>query len=290
MIELKWVLYSSGYLAFAVLFLLVAKKLFDVLTPFSVDKQLTEKDNPAVGVLVTGFLLGVTAVICGVFAGEGPQTPSLSAFGEEIGPVALYGGIGIVLLFLAGIINDKVVLRRFSNRKEIIESKNSAVAVIMAATYVGSGLVIAGGISGSVDLISLLAAFAASQVLLVVFAMIYQMATSYDDQKELGGRKNVPAGIAFGGNMLAYSLILMKGAIMDPANVEAWTWTDRLTHIGYYALAGCVLLMITRIVNDRLFLPKARISKEIVKDRNLNAGFMEAGLALAMGSAMVFCL
>lgn len=289
MTELSWVLYSTGYLVFAVVFLLIAKKLFDLVTPFSVDVQLTAKDNTAVGILMTGFLLGVTAVICGVFMGDGPESPSFEAFGEEIVPVALYGGIGMVLLFLAGIINDKVVLRKFSNRKEIIESHNSAVAVIMAATYIGSGLVIAGGICGSADIVSLLVSFAIGQVALVVFAIVYQFATSYDDQKELGENKNVAAGIAFGGNLLAYSLILMRGVSMDAA-VEEWTWPDRLLHIAYYAVAGCVLLVITRIVNDRLFLPKARISKEIVEDRNLNAGFMEAGLALAMGAAMVFCL
>jgi uncharacterized membrane protein YjfL (UPF0719 family) len=61
-------------------------------------------------------------------------------------------------------------------------------------------------------------------------------------------------------------------------------------NVGYYAVAGLVLLIITRIINDRLFLPKAKISKEIVEDRNINAGLMEAGIALAMGSAMVFCL
>jgi uncharacterized membrane protein YjfL (UPF0719 family) len=289
MTELLWVLYSTGYLVFAIVLLLLAKKAFDLATPFSVNVQLTEKDNTAVGILMAGFLLGVTAVICGVFFGEGPETPSLAAFWKEIVPTALYGSIGIVLLFLSGIINDKVILREFSNQKEIIESRNSAVAIMMAATYVGSGLVIAGGICGSADIISMLVAFLLGQIAMVAFAIAYQLATSYDDQKELGENKNIAAALAFGGNLLAYSLILMKGVSMDSA-VEEWTWPDRLLNIAYYAVAGCALLLITRLVNDFLFCPKARISKEIVTDRNLNAGLMEAALALAMGSAMVFCL
>lgn len=290
MTELMWILYSTGYLVFAIIFLLVAKKLFDLLTPFSVDIQLTEKDNPAVGILIAGFLLGVTAVICGVFIGEGPNEPSLSAFLEEIGPVAIYGFIGMLLLFMAGIINDKIVLREFSNRKEIIESRNSAVAVIVAATYIGSGLVIAGGIRGSINVLSAMISFAVGQIALVIFAILYQAATQYDDQKELGEQKNIAAGVAFGGNLLAYSLILMKGVSMRLDMLEVWNWSDRLLNVAYYAAAGCVLLILTRIINDRLFLPKARLSKEIVQDRNLSAGLMEAGLAIAMGSAMVFCL
>ena len=290
MTELMWVLYSSGYLVFAIVFLLIGKKLFDLVTPYSVNVQLTEKDNPAVGILVVGFLLGITAVICGVFTGEGPEVPSMSAFLEEIGAVVIYGFIGMLLLFIAGIINDKIVLREFSNQKEIIESRNSAVAVIMAATYIGSGLIIAGGIRGSINIVSMLVSFGISQVALTVFAILYQVATKYDDQEEIGKNKNLAAGLAFSGNVIAYSLILMKGVSMRMDMLEEWGWSDRFLNVGYYAIAGFVLLIITRIINDRLFLPNAKISKEIVKDRNLNAGLMEAGIALAMGSAMVFCL
>ena len=56
MTEIYWVLYSAGYLLFAVIFLLFAKKLFDGLTSYSVNTQLTAKDNPAVGLLLSGFL------------------------------------------------------------------------------------------------------------------------------------------------------------------------------------------------------------------------------------------
>jgi uncharacterized membrane protein YjfL (UPF0719 family) len=289
MVDLFWVLYSASYLVFAILFLLVAKKIFDLATPFSVNVQLTEKDNTAVGILMAGFLLGVTAIICGAFFGDSEGTPSWGMFLDEIVPVIIYGGIGIGLLFLSGIVNDKVILREFSNGKEIIESHNSAVAVVMASTYVGSGLVIAGGICGSVDIISLLVAFVIGQVTLVAYAVVYQKCTSYDDQEELGKNKNLAAGLAFGGNLIAYSLILMKGMSMEPG-VEDWTWPDRLLNIVYYAVAGFVLLLLTRIANDRLFLPKAKVSKEIVEDRNLNAGLMEAALAIAMGAAMVWCL
>ena len=98
------------------------------------------------------------------------------------------------------------------------------------------------------------------------------------------------AALAYGGNLIAYGLILMKGLSMDPYAMETWTWQDRLVHAGYYAVVGGALLAVTRIINDVLFLPKAKLSKEIVEDRNLNAGLMAATLALSMGAAMVFCL
>ena len=290
MTEWMWILYSSGYLAFAILFLLAARTLFDFLTPYSVNIHLTEKDNPAAGIFIVGLLLGVAAIICGVFYGEGTEEPTLAIFLEEITEVAIYGGVGLVLLLLAGMINDKIVLRKFSNRKEIIEAENSAVAIVVAVTYVGSGLIIAGGICGSVNVLSMLVAVAIGQVALVLFAMLYQWATSYDDQKELGENQNVAAGLAFGGNLLAYSLVLMKGLSMDVYALDEWTRADKLLNVAYYALAGGLLLVATCWINDRLFFPKARMRKEIVEDRNVNAGLLEAGLAIAMGAAMVFCL
>lgn len=288
--ELLWLAYSSGYLVFAIIFLLIAKKVFDILTPYSINVQMTEKDNPAIGIMLVGFLLGVAAVICGLFAGPTVDEPTLGLFLDEMIEVAIYGAIGIVLLLIAGKINDTIILRMFSNRKEIIEKQNKAVAIVVASTYIGSGLIIAGGVKSSVDIFSMLVAFAVGQIALVVFAIIYQKSTSYNDQKELGERKNSAAGLAFGGNILAYALILMKGLVIDTAATEPWTWHDRLRNLGYYAIAGLVLLVIARVVNDVLFFPKVKITKEIVEDRNTNAGLMEAAIAVSMGSAMVFCL
>lgn len=288
--ELIWALYSAGYLLLAVMLLLTAKKVFDLATPFALDVQLTEKDNPAVGILLTGFLLGVAAIICAAFSGDGALVPSWAAFIDEAGVVVIYALLGMVCLFAAGILNDKIVLRQFCNRREIIENHNTAVATVMATTYVGSGLIIAGGIHGSLTLTSALTAFAVGQLLLLVFAGIYQAITSYDDQVELGANKNLAAGLAVGGNLLAFSLVLMKALSFDVVNVELWTVADRLLHVLYYAAAGCVLLVVTRIINDRLFLPGSGLSKEIAEDRNISAGLVEAGLAVAMGCALVFCL
>ncbi len=290
--ELLWVLYSVGCLILAIIILLVAKKLFDLLTPYSVDVQLTEKDNPAIGIVLVGFLMGVTAIICAVFTGgetKGDLTFDLVI--REVIEVVGYGALGMVCLFVAGIVNDKLILCKFSNRTEIVDNRNAAVGLVIAGTYIGSGLIIAGGIRGSVDPISMLIAFVAGQVTLVLFAFIYQKATTFDDHQELGENKNVPAGFAFGGNLVGYGLILMNAVRIPTANPsEAWGWSDCLVHFLYYAVTGCVLLVVTRIFTDRLFLPKAKIRHEIVVDRNLNAGILEASLAIAVGSVLVFCL
>lgn len=68
------------------------------------------------------------------------------------------------------------------------------------------------------------------------------------------------------------------------------TQLDRVFHFLYYALVGCLLMIVIRAVTDRVFLPKEKLSKEIAEDRNLSAGFIEAGLALAASIVLINCL
>lgn len=286
--ELVWILYGAGYVIVGLVLLFLAKLLFDLVTPYSLKVQLTDKDNPAVGTVLLGYMLGVVAVLCGVFSGEDAAEASFESFLWDLQPVVIYSVVGMVLLLIGGIINDKIILRRFSNTKEIIEDQNTSVAVIMSASYIGSGLIVAGGIQGSLDILSALVAFGLGQLALVIFAFIYQAATSYNDQEELSEKQNLAVGVAFASNLLAYSVLLMHGATMQTEQVE--NWNHRLLYFGYYALAGIVLLPLLRIINDRIFLPGVNLAKEIVEDQNLNAGLMEAGLALGMGVILVVCL
>ena len=290
MTELYWVLYSAGYLIFAIIFLLFAKKLFDGLTSYSVNTQLTAKDNPAVGLLLSGFLLGITAVLCGVLTGDAPEDPSWANFSQDLFPILIYGFLGLIMLFIAGILNDKIVLRQFSNHEEIVENQNSAVAVVMAATYIGSGLIIAGGISSSLDIWSAILAFTLGQLAFILFGILYQIVTKYDDQEEIGKNKNLAAAIGFAGNLIAISMILMRGLKVDIELAVTWNLGDRCLNALYYALAGSLLLVIVRCITDRVFLPGGKISEEIVRDRNLNAGYIEAVLAISVGAILVVCL
>lgn len=286
--ELTWALYGFGFVVYAIIFLLVAKEVFDLVSPYRLNVQLSEKDNPAVGIVLTGYLLGVIAVLGGVFSGDSSGELTLSRFLLDLGPVALYSVVGMLLLLVSGLINDFVILRHFRNTTEIVEKRNVGVAVIVAAGYIGSGLIVAGGIFGSVDLISAVVAFLVGQAALVLFAFIYQVATSYDDQKELSEAQNTAVGIAFGGNILAFSLIIMQGLLMSGGQLEAWV--DRARHFGYYAVAGIILLPLLRVVNDKLFLPGVKLADEIVQDRNLNAGLLEAGLAISTGLILILAM
>ena len=290
MIELGYFLYSTAFVAAAMLMLYIAKSVFDLATPFKLKVQMTEQDNPAVGIVLCGYLLGVIAVLAGSFIGEGEGSMDLDGFLNDMGPTAFYGLLGMSLLFLAGMINDKLILRQFSNTGEVINKKNVSVAVIIAASYLGSGLIIAGSLRGGEDILSVIVFFLIAQTALVLFAIIYQKATSYDDQKELGEHKNLACGLAFAGNLLAYSILLMKAGTMDGPDGEVIVLLERFQFFAYYAISGAILLPLLRFINDIAFLPEAKLTVEIERDRNINAGLLEASLAVGMAVVLIITL
>jgi len=119
---------------------LVGKWLKDLLTPFNLNKQLTTDDNLAVAISVVGYFLGLTIIYLGAVDG-----PGVSILDDLITVLGFSLG-GAVLLNISRILNDKLILYKFSTVKEIIEDKNPGTGVVQAASYIASGLIIAGAI------------------------------------------------------------------------------------------------------------------------------------------------
>ena len=109
---------------------------------YNVKDELVEKDNLAFAVAHTGYFVGLIFAIGGVMMGEsyGLLLDLLFIFG--------YGLLSLILLNISILINDKVILRRFSVKKEIIESQNVGTGVIEGASAVATGLIIMGSVYG----------------------------------------------------------------------------------------------------------------------------------------------
>ncbi len=284
------VLVDLGYVVTAFILLLIAKVTLDVVTPYKLDDQLSAKDNPAVGLSLIGYYLGVCIVFIGATFGEGAADAAIEAgempgmdYVRELGIDAAWALGGIVLLNISRLILDKVVLRRFSTRKEIVEDKNVGMGAVEFGTYVASALVVAGAISGEGGGIETALAFwGLGQVAMIVFSFIYQALTPYDFHEQLE-KDNVAAGVALGGNLIAMGVLMMAGVAGDFVG-----WQENLTRFGWLALAAVVLLAVGRFVIDGVLLPGADLKTEIAADRNVNAGFLEGGLLVGLASVIFF--
>lgn len=280
--ELEELLWNGSFVILAFVMLLVSKIALDFLTPFKVDDQFSTKDNPAFGVSLVGYYLGVLIVVMGAIKGAANAEYSL---GMSLLFDAGWALLGIVLLNCARISLDRIVLSGFSVRKEIIEDRNVGMGAIEFGTYVGSGLVVAGAISGDGgDWISALVFFAVGQLALIALAFVYEALTPYKFKEQIE-QDNVAAGVAYGGTIIAVGIVLARGssAIFED-------WKTSFIEFGYYAAAALVLVLVGRYLIDLVLLPKRTLHQEIVEDRSLSAGLLEGGVLIGFAGIIAITI
>ena len=270
--SVQQILTGFVYLAVVLVPLVIGKWVFDVLhRRFVLKTELIERDNLAVAAAVAGYYLGVVIVLGGVVSGPA----SFSLLDDVIG-LALFGLLGIALLNLSAWINDKIVFRQFDNEREIVEDRNVGVGVIEGGNYVAVGLITAGAMSGEGGVASGLAFWIGGLVALVIAGLLYDRITSYDLHEQIE-RGNVAVAIAFAGVLVGFGNIIRLAGEGDFVS-----WNASLTEFGYYIAVGLVLLPLVRLFADKVLLPGASLSDELLQDTpNLGAGVIEATTYIA---------
>jgi uncharacterized membrane protein YjfL (UPF0719 family) len=277
---------GAGFVVLGLIVLMLAKIAKDFMTPYKLDQELTARDNPALGLSVTGYYLGVIIVFLGVLHDSGEDTIAYSAddFSGDLLEVFLYGLAGVVLLNLSRLIVDKFILSRFSTRKEIIEDRNVGTGAVEFGNYVTSGLIIAGAFHGEGDPFTAVVFFFLGQGGLILFSWLYQLFTRYDIHGEIE-RDNAAAGVALAGNMVAIGIVLLNALKGDFLG-----WAENITAFVVYAVAGYILLFAVRWVADLFMLPGATFDEEIARDRNINAAWIESAVVIGAASIILFSL
>ena len=88
--------WSLPLFGIALLALWLAKVIYQKSEKFSFAEQLTGKDNPAFGLALKGYLLGVTFALTGAFVGN--AAIDLPSLGTAAGQIALQGVLIAILM------------------------------------------------------------------------------------------------------------------------------------------------------------------------------------------------
>ena len=254
--------------SYLVLYLVIftgGKYLFSLIIRYSMYKEVSENQNSAVSIAYAGFLTGLTIVYIGALTGptQGYVTDMIN--------VTLYSVLGVFLLLISRLINDKLILSQFNNREELIRDKNDGTGAVLFGSYIASGLVVAGAIhgqGGGID--TAIAFFALSQIALVIFTRIYDFITPYRIHDEIEN-DNRAVGVAFGGTLIALGVLLMNGA-----SGAFISWEVNLEKFAFYSIGAFVILPVFRIFMDKILIPQYDLSKALSSDKNLGAGILEA--------------
>jgi len=273
------------YLFAVVSVLCVGKKVNDILTPYDLNEELTEKDNKAVALSLAGYLFGLAIILWSVLTSESAVEETESVWrdiGADLVSTVIWGVIGIAFLQVARILNDKVLLYRFSNVKELAEDRNVGAGAVQCGAYVGSALMVAAalageegyGFAGELGLSVLY--FAVGQVAFIAFGFVYQLATQYDLHDEIE-KDNVAAGVSFGMTLVAVGLLLSEYLILH----------DSLIGLAVWFLLSTVFLIGFRFIVDKVILPGSRLDSEISRDRNWGAALIEGSCAIGLAFLLI---
>ena len=272
---------SLVYLIVSCSMLIFSKWLFMRFAKYNMYEEI-KKGNVTGIIPYLGFLLGVCAIQIGAFVG-----PSNTLFRYEILSYIMYSLMGSFLMIFSGYVVEKAILHKFSNVDEIVRDRNIGTAAVHFGMYLASGLIISACVTGETivahgrcyGVISTLIYYVMGMIFLILFAKLYDMLTPYS---LLGEIEADNVAVAFGGNLIAIGLILMRATIGDIG-----TWQQGL--ILYFIDLSAIILLLpsVRFLLDRLIVKEINITKEI-KHNNVAAGLGEAVVLIAFALLIFF--
>jgi uncharacterized membrane protein YjfL (UPF0719 family) len=265
------------YLVSTFLLFYIGKLLYQLTHPrFNVKEELVEKDNVAFAIAHTGYYIGLLLAIGAAIVG-----PTQGLVVDLIN-IGIYGVMGLVLLNISVVINDKVILRKFSVHDEIIRDQNSGTGIVEAANAIGTGLIILGSITGEGTWYTALAFWAIGQVIIIITAYVYNWITPYDIHEHIE-KDNVAAGIGFAGAIIAIANLIRAGLMHDFEG-----WQETLSWVGIEVVIGLLFLPLARWIADVILLPGQKLTDEIINQEkpNVGAGIIEA-FAYVGGSFLI---
>ncbi|MCY4352968.1 MAG: DUF350 domain-containing protein [Gemmatimonadetes bacterium] len=270
------------YLISAFILFWLGKLIKDLTTTsYSVREELVEKDNAALGVAMAGYYFGLILAIGGTLSG-----PSQGLENDLI-DIGIYGLLAIILLNLSRLVNDWVILHGFKVRDELINDQNVGTGVVGAASYIATGLVIFGAVSGEIGgIVTTVIFWALGQIALILAGLVYELITPYSIHDEIE-KDNVAAGVAFAGALVGIGVIVFHASAGDFIS-----WTINLQDFAIEVVAGLILLPIARFISDVILLPGQKLTDEIANQEhpNLAAGFIEATSYIGASFLIVWSL
>lgn len=277
---------TIAYLVNAFVLFLIGKASYQLFHPkIQVKNELVEKDNLAFAIAHTGYFIGILLAIGSAIIG-----PS-HGLATDLFDITTYGLLAIILLNISTIVTDKILLRTFSVRKEIIEDQNEGTGVIEAANAIASGLVLMGAVTGENHMgmpgyLSAIIFWLIGQLAVILIAWVYNLITVYDVHKEIE-KDNVAVGVGFAGAVIAIANLVRYALAGDFVS-----WSVTFTDVAFEIILGLILLPVVRYLTDKILLPGQKLTDELVNQEkpNVGAALIEAFAYIGGSVLITWCL
>lgn len=230
--------------------------------------ELFVKDNPAVAIALVGYYLGIVIALGGVLG-----QPS-DNWQDKLVNLISYGATVILFMLAGAWVGDRLILRCFDCKREILEERNTGAAAVEFGNHIANGLILSAALGGESGtwLVGLVCWIVGLGVLVLV-SFLYPRVAKYDVFGEIERRNNPAAGVALAG------LLIATGNIVRVAfAAEFQNWVISFTQYSLTLLICLASLIVIRWVADLILVPGVKISDEIARQQipNLGAGLIEA--------------
>ncbi|NLR90785.1 MULTISPECIES: DUF350 domain-containing protein [Flammeovirga] len=268
---------TLAYILLFSLVLIFARIILGLVTRYDVNKELTDKDNVAYSVSMTGYFIGVSIVFLGASMG------SSQGLWKDLLVVGGYSFGGVLAMFVSRFINDHLIFHHISNMTEIREKKNIAVGIVQLASYIATGLMIGSAIAGDDGGPGEAVLFYfIGQIFLVSYTKGFVKFSRYDIQSDLKSQ-NVSISLSVAGKMIAIGLIVMM-----TLGKEFLGWKETFVSMFIDCSIMTILLFFSTILFDKVIIPKSDLYNELVKDRNIGVGLLDCMMSIIYAMLMVY--
>jgi uncharacterized membrane protein YjfL (UPF0719 family) len=281
-----YIVNTAAYIFNAFILFFIGKVSYQLFNPkIQVKNELVEKDNLAFAIAHAGYFIGILLAIGSAIIG-----PSNGLY-RDLFDITTYGLLAILLLNISAIVTDKVLLRKFCVRKEIIEDQNVGTGVVEAANAIAAGLVLMGAITGEnhtglPGYVTALLFWFIGQLAVILIAWIYNLIVRYDVHAEIE-KDNVAVGVGFAGALIAIANLVRYALAGDFVS-----WSVTFTDVGFEIAIGIILLPVMRFLTDKILLPGQKLTDELVNQEkpNVGAGIIEAFAYIGGSVLITWCL
>lgn len=270
---LDGILTTIAYLASAFLLFFIGKVIYQIFHPgIKVNYQLVEEDNFAFAISYVGYYIGLLMAIGAAVIGES-DTDGMSSLDlvDHLIDIGIYGLLGVILLNLSVIINDKLIFHKFRVKHELIVDKNIGTGIIEAGNSIATGLIILGAIHGEGHgeggpIVTAILYWLLGQIIIYVVSLVYNKITPYDIHDHIE-KKNAAVAIGYAGALIAVANLIRFSLMHD---FDSWIVT--LEDVGIDTAIGLLLLPVVRFLADKILLPGQNLTDEIVNQEHPNHG------------------
>lgn len=265
----------------ALVLLWVAMLVFRVSLPFDFKLLLSQKNNPAYGVLCAGFLFSAALAISGSFFGRWEDSGFLAC-----GKILIEGCLSILLIRIGIWINDRTILSGFCISKEISEDCNLGVGFVVSGSAIACGLIINGSLIGFsssfwMGIRDIILFWTLGQAGLVVGSGVFRRLKRFDVHRLLEYDGNVAVGLSFGAFLIGVGIVI-RGTLIGSGLT---TLTNEIARTLILSFIGVGVLTVLHSSIGRCLLGGVNLVEEVEMNHNTAIGSVVASVTI--GTALL---